>query len=148
MKLRLVLLAAGAWVVLAAPAGAATWPPADSGCGQSGPTKTQARPTAVLASKTLRLRTTGAVRVYLRGNQTAAASVSITQAGGRRVGGTAAGGYTCTTPKEGIVALPMNSYGRALVRRHGQLRVRLTLRLVNGSGVRDTVTLSGTIRRA
>jgi hypothetical protein len=148
MNLRVAFLTTVAGAALAAPAGAATWPPSASGCGQNGPTMSDARPTAALASTTLRLRYTGAVRVLLRGNQTAAATVSITQAGGRSVGGTASGRYTCTTPGQGIVSLPLNHYGRTLVRRHGVLRVHLTLRLVNGSGVRNTVSLSGVIRPA
>lgn len=148
MNLRLAVLAAGAFAALAAPAGATSLPPAGSGCGESGPTHSHTRPTASLTSKTLALRYTGRVRVRLRGNQTAAATVSMFQAGGRRVGGTPRGGYTCTRPGEGAVSLPLNGYGRALVRRHGQLGVRLTLRLVNGSGVRNTVRLSGVISRA
>jgi hypothetical protein len=82
----------------------------------------------------------------VRGNQTAAATVSITQAGGRRVGGTATGTYTCTTPRNSVVSLPLNRYGQTLVRRHGRLKVQLTLHLVNGSGVRNTIVLRGVIR--
>lgn len=148
MHVRLGLLIAGSFAALAAPAGVASVPPTNSGCGQSGPTHSDARPTAALASKMLTLRYTGQVRVRVRGDQTAAATVAITQAGGRRVGGTPSGRYTCTTPGESIVSLPLNSYGRALVRRHGQLRVQLTLHLVNGSGMRNTVRLAGVIRRA
>lgn len=147
MNLRLALLAAGAAGVVGPPAEAAQLPPANSGCGEYGPTRSDARPTASLSSRTLTLRYTGRVRMAVRGNQTAAATVSITQAGGRRVGGTQSATYTCTTPGRSVVALPLNSYGRALVRRHGQLRVRLILHLVNGSGVRSTVRLVGVIRR-
>src|SRR3954453_22466841 len=107
MKLRLALLTACAGAMLVAPAHAASPPPANSGCGDSGPTKSEARPTASLASKTLRLRSTGRVRLLVRGNQTAAATMSITQAGGRRVGGTDSDQYTCTTPGKGIVSLPL-----------------------------------------
>ena len=131
--------------MLVASAHATSLPPAGSGCGESGPTQSEARPIASLASKTLTLRDTGRVRLLVRGNQTAAATVSITQDGGRRVGGTNADQYTCTTPDTGIVSLPLNVYGRALVRRHGRLPVRLTVHLVNGSGVRNTVRLSGVI---
>lgn len=145
MNIGLALLTAGA---LGAPAGAASVPPANSGCGQSGPTHSDARPTAALASKTLTLRDTSRVRVLVRGDQTAAVTVAITQAGGRRVGGTASGRYTCTTPGKSIVSLPLNRYGSALVRRHGELRVRLTLHLVNRSGTRNTIRLAGVIRRA
>ncbi|WP_205696541.1 hypothetical protein [Conexibacter sp. SYSU D00693] len=141
-----LLFTLGAAGALAAPAAAGSLPPVHSGCGDAGPTQSDTRPTASLASKTLTLRYTGRARMRLIGNQTAAVTVAITQAGGRRVGGTSEGGYTCSRPEAGLVALPINEYGRRLVRRHGSLRVRLTLHLVNGSGVRNTVRLSGVIR--
>lgn len=104
------------------------------------------RPTVRLTSTTLRLRDTGRVRIYVRGNQTAAMTVNIGQIGGKRVGGTSAGGYTCTTPSNGIVALPLNAYGRKLVQRHGRLAVKITFRLINGSSVTNKRVLSGVIK--
>ncbi len=125
---------------------AANWPPANSGCGENGPTMSSDRPTVELASDALGLRDTGRVRVSLRGNQTAATAVTIAQIGGRRVGGTASGTYTCITPAAGVVSLPLNDYGRRLVRRHGELKVTLAFRLVNGSGVTNTVRRVGVVR--
>jgi len=136
-------VAAGA---LAAHASAARSPPATSGCGDNGPTMSDSRPTVRLTSATLRLRDTGRVRISVRGSQTAAMTVKIAQAGGKRVGATAAGGYTCTIPTDSVVATPLNAYGRALVRRHGRLVVKITFRLINGSGVTNTRVLSGVIR--
>lgn len=125
---------------------AATWPPANSGCGEDGPTSSSDRPTVALTSRALRLGDTGRVRAQVRGDQTAATTVTITQAGGKRVGGTVAGTYTCATPARAVVSLPINDYGRKLVRRHGRLEVTLTFRLVNGSGVQSTVRRSAVIR--
>ena len=149
-RYRLVLIDAGGRVwrashevrVVSAP----TWPPASSGCGDDGPTMSSSRPTVRLTSTTLRLRDTGRVRIHLRGNQTAATTVTIAQVGGKRVGGTRAGGYTCTTPRNGIVALPLNAYGRRLVQRHGRLAVKITFRLINGSGVTNKRVLPGVIK--
>ena len=59
---------------------APTWPPANSGCGDDGPTMSSSRPTVRLTSTTMRLRDTGRVRIHLRGNQTAAMTVTIAQA--------------------------------------------------------------------
>jgi hypothetical protein len=137
--------AAGAGAV-ATHASAADWPPANSGCGDDGPTKSVAEPTVRLTSATLRLRDSGRVRLSVRGNQTAAMTVKIAQAGGKRVGGTTAGSYTCTTPENSVVAAPLNTYGRTLVQRHGRLAVKITFRLINGSGVRNTRVLSGVVK--
>jgi hypothetical protein len=73
-------------------------------------------------------------------------TVQIAQVGGRRVGGTSPVGYTCSAPGDSVLALPLNAYGRALVRRHGRVAVKLTCRLVNGSGVTNVRVLSGVIR--
>jgi hypothetical protein len=95
-----------------------------------------------LVSTMLTVGDTGRVRMLVYGgDQTAAATVSITQESGRTVGATPSGGYTCTTAGESTILLPLNHYGRALVRRHGNIGVRLTWQLVNGSGVRNTVGL-------
>jgi hypothetical protein len=146
MRPRGALLLVGLTVALAANASAAEFPPANSGCGDDGPTMSESRPTVRLTSAALRLRDTGRVRIHLRGNQTASMTVRIAQVGGRRVGGTNPGGYTCTTPRESIVAAPLNAYGRRLVRRHGRLAVKLAFRLINGSGVTNTRVLSGVIK--
>ncbi len=82
----------------------------------------------------------------MRGNQTAAMTVKVSQVGGKRVGGTMPGSYTCATPNAGVVSVPINAYGRKLVRRHGRLAVKLTFRLINGSGVTHTRVWSGVIR--
>lgn len=121
-------------------------PPVGAGCGPNGPTRSATPPTAALASSTILLRDTGRIRMLVRGNQTAGATVVVSQAGGRRVGGTDGSTYTCIGPGTEAVALPLNAYGRALVRRHRQLRVLVRMRLVNGSGVGDTVALTGTVR--
>ena len=73
-------------------------------------------------------------------------TVKIAQVGGKRVGGTAAGGYTCTTPRNTVIAPSLNAYGRKLVRRHGRLAVKITFRLINGSGVTTKRVLSGVIK--
>ena len=124
------------------------FPPAGSGCGDDGLTQSASRPTLTLTSATLPLRDTGRVRIYIRGTQTAAMTVKMAQVGGRRVGGTNPGGYTCTTSGTSVVAPALNAYGRKLVARHGRLAVKLTFRLVNGSGVRHTRVWSGVIRPA
>lgn len=150
MSIRVVLLAATGATALAGPAGAASPPPGfPGGCrdfGSAAPTAD--KPTVSLASSTLTLRNKDRVRVRIvvRGNQATQATVSIAQPGGRLVGGTDRGTYTCTFPDSSVVSLPLNSYGRALVRRHRKLSVRLTWQLVNGSGVRNTVRLSGVVR--
>lgn len=122
---------------------APTWPPANSGCGDDGATMSSSQPTVRLSATTLRLRDSGRVRIYLRGNQTAAMTVNIGQ-----IGGTRGTGYTCTTPSNGIVALPLNAYGQKLVQRHGRLAVKITFRLINGSGVMNKRVLSGVIKPA
>ncbi len=124
----------------------AAWPPVNVGCGENGTTKSDIQPTVRLTSATLRLTRRGGVGIRLRGNQTAAMFVKIAQVGGKRVGGTAAGSYTCTTPRNSVIAPSLNAYGRKLVRRRGRLRVRITFRLINGTGVTNTRVLSGVIR--
>ncbi len=123
-------------------------PPANFGCGDDGPTKSDSQPTVRLTSATLRLRDSGRVRISVRGNQTAAMTVKIAQLGGKRVGGTAADSYTCTTPRNSVVAPSLNAYGRKLVRRHGRLAVKITFRLINGSGVTSKRVLWGVIKPA
>ncbi len=146
MRIPCALLIVGLIGVLAAPASAADFPPANSGCGDDGPTMSGSTPTVRLTSATLRLRDTGRARIFLRGNQTAAMTVKVSQVGGKRVGGTMPGSYTCATPNAGVVSVPINAYGRKLVRRHGRLAVKLTFRLINGSGVTHTRVWSGVIR--
>jgi hypothetical protein len=124
----------------------APWPPANAGCGDDGPTMSVAPPTVRLTSDTLRLTPKGGVRIRLRGNQTAAMFVKISQVGGMRVGGTQSGTYTCTVPGNFINSHPLSDYGRRLVRRHGRLAVKLTFRIINGSGVTNKRVLLGVIR--
>jgi hypothetical protein len=122
------------------------FPPVNAGCGAYGMAMSQNRPTVRVTS--LRLRDTGQVRIGVRGNQTAATKVRIAQDGGRRVGGTPADGYTCTRPDVNTtsrISVPLNAYGRKLVRRHGRLPVKVTFRLINGSGVTNTRVVSGVI---
>ncbi len=145
MRTQAALLLVGLTGAFAAQASAAELPPANSGCGDDGPTMSDMKPTVRLTSATLRLRDSGRVRVYLRGSQTAAMTVKIAQVGGKRVGGTT-GSYTCTTPRNSVVAMPLNAYGRKLVRRHGRLAVKITFRLINGSGVTNKRVLSGVIK--
>jgi hypothetical protein len=140
------LLALGLTGALAPVASAAHFPPANAGCGDNGLTQSQHRPTVTLTSATLRLRYTGHARIFLRGNQTAAMTVKIAQVGGKRVGGTPAGGYTCAIPEAGTVAVPISAYGRKLVRRHGRLAVKMTFRLINGSGVKHIRVWSAVIK--
>lgn len=125
----------------------APWPPANAGCGENGTTKSDIAPTVRLTSATLRLTPRG-VRIRLRGSQTAAMFVKIAQVGGKRVGGTTAGSYTCTTPRNSVIAPSLSAYGRKLVRRHGRLAVKITFRLINGSGVTNKRVLSGVIMPA
>ncbi|MGH8733331.1 MAG: hypothetical protein ACREVB_06580, partial [Burkholderiales bacterium] len=146
VRIHITLVVNALILALAAPGSAAQSPPANSGCGEAGPTMSEARPTVRLTSTTLRLRDTGRVRIHLRGNQTAAMTVKIAQVGGKRVGGTTEDGYACATPRAAIVAVPLNAYGRRLVRRHGRLEVKLMFRLINGSGVTNTRSLGGVIR--
>ena len=93
---------------------------------------------------------TGDVRIRLSdANQTAGAIVRLIQRGGRSVGGTASGKYTCTDASVGAetAAVPLNDYGRRLMRRQGSLRVTLRFRLTNGSGVTNTIQRAAVIRR-
>lgn len=146
LAVALSLIAVGGAGALVTHASAADVPPANSGCGDDGPTKTDGQPTVRLTSATLRLRDSGRVRISVRGNQTAAMTVKIAQVGGKRVGGTAEGSYTCTTPRNSVVAPALNTYGRKLVQRHGRLAVKITFRLINGSGVTNKRVLSGVIK--
>ena len=139
------LLVLGVTGALVPPASAAGPPASAQGCGEEGLTETRKRPTVTLTSATMRLRETGRARIFLRGTQTAAMTVKVSQVGGKRIGGTPSGGYTCATPDAGFVAVPITAYGRRLVRRHGRLAVKLTFRLINGSGVRHTRVWSAVI---
>jgi hypothetical protein len=124
----------------------APWPPANAGCGDNGPSMRVTPPTVRLTSATLRLTPRAGVRIRLAGNQTAAMFVKIAQVGGKRVGGTQRGTYDCTAPGNFISPHPLSDYGRKLVRRHGSLAVKLTFRIINGSGVTNKRVLSGIIR--
>lgn len=142
--LAVVGLAASAGI--AAPTSASHLPTtANTGCGDNGLTASPNRPTVKLTSATIRMRGTRA-RIFLRGNQTAAMTVKISQVGGKKVGGTMHGGYTCATPEPGVVSTPLNAYGRKLVRRHGRLAVKLTFRMINASGVRHNRVWSAVIK--
>lgn len=146
LAVALAVIAASGAGALTAHASTGDLPPAHSGCGDDGPTKSDSHPTVRLTSATLRLRDSGRVRISMRGNQTAAMTVKIAQVGGKRVGGTAAGSYTCTTPRNSVITPSLNAYGRKLVRRHGRLGVKITFRLINGSGVTNKRVLSGVIK--
>ena len=124
----------------------APWPPANSGCGDDGATRSDIRPTVGLTSATFRLTTRGRLRIRLRGNQTAAMFVKVAQVGGKRVGGTERGTYNCMAPGNFLNSPLLSDYGRKLVRRHGRLVVKLTFRIINGSGVTNKRVLSGVIR--
>lgn len=144
-----LLLALGLTVLIAVPA-SADLPPTNSGCGDAGSTKSAERPTVTLG-QSMTLRSTGRARLVLsNANQTAAATVRIAQAGGRRIGGTPSGGYTCISHDQprNVVAIPIKAYGRRLVKRNGKLRVSVTFRIVNGSGVANTVRGTAVIRPA
>jgi hypothetical protein len=145
--MRRIFVVLGLAFVLAAPA-SADLPPTNSGCGEAGSTKTDVRPN-VTFGQSMTLRYTRRARLVLtNANQTAAATVRVVQAGGRRVGGTPAGGYTCISDDQtrSAVAIPINEYGRRLVKRNGRLRVTVTFRIVNGSGVTNTVRGTAVIR--
>ena len=119
-----------------------------AGCGEDGPTRSAAKPTVRLPAS-LGLRTTGSVRMTATDpSQTAGATVQLVQRGGRRVGGTAPGTYTCTDASATVnrIAIPLNAYGLRLVRRTGSLVVVVRLRLVNGSGVTNAIERSAVIR--
>jgi hypothetical protein len=128
------------------PALDAPWPPANAGCGDNGPSMSATPPTVSLTSATVRMSPRGGVRIRLRGNQTAAMSVKIAQVGGKRLAGTERGTYNCTVPGNFTNSHPFSAYGRNLVRRHGRLAVKLTFRIINGSGVTNKRVLSGIIR--
>ena len=128
----------------------ALFPPAGAGCGENGLTRSQNRPTVRLTSTTFPVRGTntgvgGRVRIPIRATQTAASNVKIAQVGGKRVGGTI-GGYICTEPTKRTASVAVNGYGAKLVKRHGRLAVKVTFRLINGSGVTHTRVWSGVIR--
>lgn len=124
----------------------APWPPANAGCGENGPTTSDIEPTVRLTSATLRLTPRGGVRLRLHGNQTAAMFVKIAQVGGKRVGGSARGSYNCTAPGSFTNSQRLSDYGRKLVRRHRRLAVKLTFRIINGSGATNKQVLSGVIK--
>jgi len=124
----------------------ALWPPANAGCGDDGSSVSAVPPTVSLASATLRVTPRGGVRIRLRGNQTAAMFVKIAQVGGKRLGGTELGSYNCAVPGDFTNAQPLSTYGRRLVRRRGRVAVKLTFRIINGSGVTKKRVLSAVIR--
>ena len=124
----------------------APWPPANAGCGENGTTKSDIAPTVRLTSATLRLTPRGGVRIGLRGSQTAAMFVKIAQVGGKRVGGSERGSYNCTATGNFTNSQRLSDYGRKLVRRHRRLAVKLTFRIINGSGVTNKRVLSGVIK--
>lgn len=124
----------------------APWPPANAGCGENGSTRSDDQPTVRLTSATLRLTPRGGVRIRLRGNQTAAMFVKIAQVGGTRVGGSERGSYNCAAPGSFTNSQGLSDYGRKLVGRHGRLAVKLTFRIINGSGVTNKRVLSGVIK--
>ncbi len=142
---------AAAWAVLLVPHAAARdqggFPPSNAGCTDAGSTRSATAPTVRLASSRLVLRPTGRVRMVLRGSQTAAATVTLKQRGGKLVGGTARGGYTCVVAGESTIGIDLNAYGRRLVARNGRLPMTATFRLTNGSDVKRTQVLVGTVRR-
>ena len=152
MRSHVLISTLGLTGVLAASALAQTndsFPPANAGCGAWGMAMTHTPPTVMVTS--LRLRDTGRVRIGVRGNQTAATTVNIAQVGGKRVGGTLPGRYTCTRRDVNVIStmsVPLNAYGRKLVRRHGRLVVKVTFRLINGSGVTNRLVLSGVMKPA
>lgn len=126
---------------------AATWPPANSGCGDDGPTQSASVPTVRLTSASLRLRDTGRARIYLRGNQTAAMTVTIAQVGGKRVGGTTPAN-TPAPPRPGTASWLRRSMPTA-ASSCGEMagwRSRSPSGLINGSGATNTRVLSGVIR--
>ena len=124
----------------------ALWPPANAGCGENGTTKSDIQPTVRLTSATLSLTPRGGVRIRLRGDQTAAMFMKLAQVGGKRVGGTERGSYNCTAPGNFTNSQRLSDYGRKVVRRHGRLAVKLTFRIINGSGVTNKRVLSGVIK--
>ena len=154
MRTFAALLLIGLTAVLTAPALAQTndpanptlWPPANAGCGENGSTASDIAPTVRLTSATLRLTPRGDVRIRVRGSQTAAMFVKIAQVGGKRVGGTERGSYNCVTPGTFTNSQRLSDYGRKLVRRHGRLAVKITFRIINGSGVTNKRVLSGVIK--
>lgn len=152
MRIHVLIPTLGLTGVLATSASAQTddtFPPANAGCGAWGMAMTQTPPTVTVTS--LRLRDTGRVRIGVRGNQTAATTVKIAQVGGKQVGGTLPGTYTCTRRDVNVIStmsVPLNAYGRKLVRRHGRLPVKLTFRLINGSGVKHKRVVSSVIKPA
>jgi len=124
----------------------ALWPPANAGCGENATTKSDIQPTVRLTSATLRLTPRGGVRIRLRGDQTAAMFVKLAQVGGKRVGGTERGSYNCAAPGTFTNSQRLSDYGREIVRRHGRLVVKLTFRIINGSGITNKRVLSGVIK--
>jgi hypothetical protein len=102
------------------------------------------RPTVRLTSTTFPMRaeagqaSTGRVRIPVHANQIAATKVKLAQVRGKRVGGTAGGSYTCTEPTKHTVSVALDAFGVKLVRRHHRLAVKVTFRLINGSGVTHT----------
>jgi hypothetical protein len=120
-------------------------PPANAGCGD-GTAKSDIQPTVKLSSATLRTTPQRHVHILMRGTQTAGMFVKISQVGGKRVGGTEPGSYTCASPGTFTISIPLSDYGRKIVRRHGRLAVKLTFRLINGSGVTNKRVLSGVIK--
>jgi hypothetical protein len=148
MRTGIGLALAATCAVVAVPANAEVTPPANSGCGENGPTMSSERPTVTLPSTIWFRRSTGRVRIHVRdGNQVAAAAVRIRQRGGRLVGGNTNHSYTCIDRRPAaIIALPLDDYGRTLIRRNARLRVTLTFRIINGSGVRNTISRSAVIR--
>jgi hypothetical protein len=132
------------------PSVTAAFPPTAAGCGEKGLTRSQKRPTVRLTSTAFPVRgantgLSGRVRIPIRANQTAASYVKIAQVGGKRVGGTV-GGYICTEPTKRTASVSLDGYGARLVQRHGRLAVRVTFRLINGSGVTHVRSWLGVIR--
>ena len=118
-----------------------------AGCGEAGPTRSDAAPFARVRSEALAIDER--VRLYsFAANQTAGATVRLDDTeGGTVVAETPAGQYSCVTPASSShrIGVPLTAAGARRLRSRGSVTARGTLMLVNGNGVTRSVSFVTTI---
>jgi hypothetical protein len=118
-----------------------------AGCGESGPTRSDAAPFALVRTEALAVN--GHVRLdSFAANQTAGATIHLDDVdGGDTVAETPAGRYACVAPASSSrrISVPLTDAGAKLVRSRGSITARGTLTLANGNGVTRSVFFTTTI---
>jgi hypothetical protein len=118
-----------------------------AGCGESGPSRSDAAPFARVRPAALAIN----ARVRLESfaaDQTAGATVRLDAVGGgTTLAETPAGQYTCVAPASATrrITVPLTRAGIAKLRAQASVTVHGTLALVNGNGVTRSVSFTTTI---